>query len=104
MIDIMAYAQKKPVYTAIVSGAGFMLFIIMMIILGAIFPDQFERMGLGFFLNRKSGVFADCYSSGGRDIPACHNQEAREREERLLNAPPKTKSLLKEKIVPFTFN
>ncbi len=75
-----------------------------MIILGAIFPDQFERFGLGVFLNRKSGVFAECYSQEGKIVPACFNQEMKEREDRLLKAPPRTDSIMKEKIVPFTFN
>jgi hypothetical protein len=104
MVDLVDYARKKPVFVATASGAGIMVFVIFMIILGAIFPDQFERMGLGLFLNRKSGVFADCYSIEGRDIPACRNQEIKDKENRLLNAPPRTDSILKEKIVPFTFN
>ena len=104
MISISALKTSKTVQVSIISLTVGMILIIIMFVLGAIFPDQFERLGLGAFLNRKSGVFAECGTDASRGLAACSREAERERERRLLTAPPRTDSIRQEKIVPFTFN
>jgi hypothetical protein len=70
---------QDPTRLAIVLGAYIMSLGIVMSILGAIFPNQFERLGLGFFLNRKSGVFGNCMGMDGRTIPSCAQRLAEEK-------------------------
>jgi hypothetical protein len=104
MIDIAALKTRKNLQISIISLTVGMAALIIMFVLGAIFPDQFERLGLGIFLNRKSGVFAECGTDTSRTLAACSREAEREREKKLLTAPPRTDSIRQEKMIPFTFN
>ncbi len=104
MISISALKTSKSLQVSIISITAGMVLLIVMFVLGAIFPDQFERLGLGIFLNRKAGVFADCGTDASRGLAACSREAEREREHRLLTAPPRTDSIRQEKMVPFTFD
>ncbi len=104
MNSLASLKSNKNIMIGIYALMGTLLILIALFILAAIFPNQFERLGLGIFLNRKSGVFAECGTNKSHGLPACSNQNARDREHQILTAPPKTDSIRQEKMIPFTFH
>lgn len=70
---------QNPNQLAIIVGASLMSLVILLSVLGSIFPDQFETAGLGIFVNRKSGVFGNCVGMDGRTIPSCAQRLAEEK-------------------------
>jgi len=98
--------NRKRILILSISGliATILGVLLLMLVLASIFPERFEAMGITMFHNRESGVFADCFSSGGADIPACKLKLQRELSHRLLGAPPNAKEIRRPRIIPFTFD
>ena len=104
----MAYLSE-PTTKLILSTLGLITLILLaglliLLTLAAIFPDRFEAMGVTSFHNKQTGVFTDCFSEQGKDVPACENKIKKEMENRLKGIKPDPRSLKKPRIIPFTFD
>ncbi len=83
--------------------ALFCAIITILISLAAYFPEEFEARGIYMFHNSEGGVFADCFSDKGKNIPACSKQFKENLTKHLLDSKPDAKEIRKPRIVPFTF-
>lgn len=104
MAALAETTKKKIVFWSGVSVLSVLAVLLLLLVLAAIFPNQFEAMGITMFHNRETGVFADCFSDSGANIPACKLKTKKALHERIFDFYSDPKSTRKPRIIPFTFD
>ncbi|RMD83906.1 MAG: hypothetical protein D6808_07865 [Candidatus Dadabacteria bacterium] len=63
--------ESKLAHPATIFVLTTLSLLLLLMILAAIFPSTFERMGITVFHNRQTGVFSDCFVKPGEDETDC---------------------------------
>ena len=96
--------KAKPLITALVLLLSTIFSLALLMVIGTIFPVQFERVGLGMFFNQESGVFADCSMTDPSRVPLCEHQIAERLSKNIEGSPPKNHKVMQTPLVPFTLH
>lgn len=104
MVALTETTKKKIILWSGIVVSSVLGILLLLLILAAIFPNQFEAMGITMFHNKETGVFADCFSEQGENVPACKLKNKKSSDERILDFYSDPKSTRKPRIIPFTFD